>query len=79
MNEGQSKVRELGFKCVGNVLFIKANLLVQTFMCHDKYNFAMDLRNIKFILCEIIRSHEIKRERKKRRKNYTCFSTEMEY
>jgi len=32
MNEGQGKLREVGIKYVGNVLFVKANLLVQTFM-----------------------------------------------
>ena len=37
MNEGQGKLRELRIKCVVSVLFIKANLLVQTFICHDKY------------------------------------------
>jgi hypothetical protein len=30
-------------------------------MCHDKYNFATDITNIKFVLCEITISKEIKR------------------
>jgi hypothetical protein len=47
MNEGQGTLRELGNKYVGTALFIEANLLVQTFICHDKYNFATDFRKYK--------------------------------
>jgi hypothetical protein len=47
MNEGQSKLRELDIKDVVTVLFIKENLLVQTFMSHDKHNFATDFTKYK--------------------------------
>jgi hypothetical protein len=67
MNEGEGKLRELRIKCAGTVLFVKENLLVQTFVCHDKYiSLPHSSLNIKFILREIIRSHEIKRERSKK-------------
>jgi hypothetical protein len=47
MNEGQGKLRELRIKCAGTMLFVKANLFVKAFICHDKHNFATDFTKYK--------------------------------
>jgi hypothetical protein len=68
MNEDQNKLRELDIKHVGTVLFIKANLLVQTFMCHDKYNFATDITKYKINIMRNKKKSLNTRERSKKRR-----------